>query len=106
MDEETREALEASIAHWQEVVRNPYETDVGVSECALCRKFNHTWARWDDCCAGCPVRDRTGKSSCYGTPLYAFLKERKVGAWPNEQAKLAQAELDFLISLRPTEWLP
>ena len=103
MDAKTRKALEASIKHWQENVAA--ETPMGASTssdaCALCKSF------FDNYCEGCPVFDKTGKGECGDTPYktahdtlrYWQIEntERSKSAW----RKAAQAELDFLISLRP-----
>lgn len=105
---EASEALEASIAHWQRnlAAEKPSDVRLGVRNCALCDVF------YSNLCKGCPVAAKTGQVWCSGSPY-----EGASGAhdlWEDadpdteDDAKLAwraaaQAELDFLISLRPGE---
>ena len=99
------EALEASILHWQENVKAERSLDVlaNDTDCALCAKF------YDLECEGCPVYLRTGLRYCLGSPYgaaYAALREWRqfdAGAARDEFRRCAQAEVDFLISLRETE---
>ena len=101
----TKETLEASIKHWQENVaaETPGDASVSDGDCALCNAYQQ--------CAECPVKKYTMAPYCTGTPYYdaayalsewscAVLKgcngQREREAW----RKAAQAELDFLISLR------
>lgn len=91
----TLEALRGSIAKWEAIVSGT-GTDEGAENCALCRLF-HTDYREDGGlgCHGCPVRARTGRPLCMGSP-YDDCHES-----PTEEQ--AQAELDFLKSLLPPE---
>lgn len=104
MDSATREALEKSIKHWEDNVkaetRDQASTD-GLA-CALCDAF------YNLDCVGCPVFESTEKKLCRGTPYPNA--SRLLGRWigcPEDDSKrdewrtAAQAELDFLISLRP-----
>lgn len=97
------EALEASIQHWIE--NRDAETPGGVSlatkDCALCQMFRKTD------CNGCPVKERTGNMRCYGSPYYAADCAAEMWLFnpdsPEVEAafrKAAQAEVDFLKSLR------
>jgi|SRR6185437_1058006 len=107
MNDRTKIALEGSIAKWQAIVAGT-GTDRGVMNCPLCQEF------WKAGCNGCPVAERTGRSFCSGTPYDAWEEEE----WPEGEPydalnkltdrtarkrlrAIAQAELDFLISLRP-----
>ena len=97
------EALEASILHWQENVaaETPNQVNYGPWSCALCGIF---WLRAN--CEGCPVCKKTGERNCEKSPYYAAveaLNKWKLTPTPKNAAawrKAAQAELDFLISLR------
>lgn len=113
MDKKTRQALEASIEHWKEVIASgPKDTiRIGGSECALCRECFFV----DDNCRRCPVYKRTGYENCLLSPydeasmaheaVYrARLSEESwVSIWLKHRAfrKAAKKELAFLISLRP-----
>lgn len=84
------EALEYSIRKWEivcdhhPVVRH----DGSNSTCGLCYLY------YDDSCEGCPVYKATGQDSCLGTPYYYWTRSRLL--------EDAQAELEFLKSLRAT----
>jgi hypothetical protein len=93
MDARTLEALKGSIAHWKRVVRAPRQTPVGSRFCQLCAVFNVAVEDRRSACKGCPVRARTRRAHCLGSPFHAFLQERN--------RETAQAELDFLKSLLP-----
>ena len=98
----TSEALEASILHWQENVaaENPEDVDVCVGVCALCSVY------YSSKCDGCPVKIKTGYSYCSRSPYADAVEQlthwainhspKNAAAW----REAAQAELDFLISLR------
>ena len=109
MDEATREALEASIAHWKDVAQatDPRTARIGGNYCTLCTLF-----RRDDC-NSCPVMVRTGRDSCEKTPYRAALDALR--AWQTAAARgnrglrrddgtafraAARAEIEFLESLR------
>lgn len=109
------EALEASILHWQENVKaeTPGEVRLGVSDCALCDLYSPPCA---DECKGCPVSEKAGDVCCRKTPYSAaytawiswkYTNPNSDGdtllAARDEFRKAAQAEVDFLISLRETE---
>lgn len=114
MDKRTREALEASIKHWQEnVAAEEYlRASLRAEDCALCIKFNshatdeNSEGEKTDC-IGCPVMERTGIRYCEGSPYGRA--SRALANWrlhaENREAfrAAAQRELDFLISLRPAE---
>jgi|SRR6185312_4074214 len=107
MNDKAKTALEGSIAKWQAIVAGTGK-DLGPANCPLCQEF------WKAGCVGCPVYSATGHSYCHRTPYDDWIEEwpkrSSVGstvnsAWasaPRERLRaLAQAELDFLISLRP-----
>lgn len=109
MNAETRQALEDSIAHWERMRDNPTRCGErpGPNDCALCRMFILNIPT----CNGCPVYSEPERDHCEHTPYTAAHK-----AWealcsaigtPNADYALhrwqeaAQAEIDFLKSLRP-----
>lgn len=111
MDERTLTALKGSIAKWEAIVEGA-GADEGQNNCPLCEEF----ALIHDC-EGCPVAERVGTTGCVGTPYQKWktAAEREFDdgisddpcpayeATTPKLIKLAQAELDFLRSLLPTE---
>jgi hypothetical protein len=107
MNAETREALEGSIKKWRNIVAGT-GVDEGTDNCPLCELFYDPVSYAEQECLGCPVFEKTGHQYCYKTPYENFdlasthcindisNKDRR-----EELTKQAQAELDFLISLRP-----
>ena len=106
-DKETEAALDGSIAKWEAIVAGN-SGDKGTSNCPLCIKFAD-----DECsdgheCAGCPVRKRVNDYGCVGTPYMSWLDyQRDSGkkfmpykVFDDKSLRLAQAELDFLRSLK------
>lgn len=104
MDAETLEALRGSIRKWEGIVAGT-EEDLGHDNCALCQLFY----KFDDpsTCVGCPVMAATGERYCEGTPYHDYRpgEEDRDGNVMSATAlkAAAQAELDFLKSLLPTE---
>lgn len=75
MDERTLTALKGSIAKWEGIVAGTVENR-GFHNCPLCARFhpeatNRSY-RGPHVCEGCPVKDKTGKSLCRGSPYYKF----------------------------------
>lgn len=114
MDADTLRALEESITHWEKnvVASSPYEVTLGGASCALCHKFVYNVTESIPACSGCPVYEHTGFSSCRNSPyldvfrayqnwLYSETEEEH-NILRTEYQAAAQAELDFLRSLRPT----
>lgn len=106
MDKRTREALEASIKHWQDNVaaETHLDADTGWRSCDLCLLF------YNSDCEGCPVHRKTGKDACKGSPygkasdaLYRWELGPDIAERKSAFRAAAQKELDFLISLRPVE---
>ena len=95
MTPRVRKALEASIKHWERNVTGKTST-IGSKNCALCRLFI------TKDCVGCPVRNRTGKPFCDGSP---YPIANKMGnQYGYDSLRFRQAalrELRFLESLRP-----
>lgn len=103
--------IEISIQKWRDVI---YGTgpECGAWNCALCEKFMYTS---DEFCKFCPVKQKTGTTSCKDTPYVEFvdhIKECPVcnrGSAREESAvlcnigyELGKKELYFLQSLLPT----
>lgn len=108
MDQRTADALDASIAHWEQNVaaRTPSGVSTGSKDCALCNTFMNGRS-----CPGCPVSDTTGVGQCRGTPYYDA--RAALSNWVDDRAAeegfrvAARAEVDFLKSLRqPVEDAP
>jgi len=59
-------ALTASIEHWERVAAGATRDGEGVcaDSCACCDE----WSNVD--CDGCPIKARTGRRGCHGTPYY------------------------------------
>ena len=106
MPPKTLAALQNSIAKWREVAAGADER--GWTDCPLCLLFlvgpnGRPKNRYDDPCVGCPVSAHTNKPYCKGTPYDAWIAydppySEKAS---EKRTRLAQAELDFLISLLP-----
>lgn len=104
MNPTTETALRASIAHWEDVVKDPVNANVGRSTCALCMMFNSPFEdryrlRGTEC-DGCPVSERTGEKWCDGSPYEAF-SEADERDDEDAMRAAAVAELEFLKSLLP-----
>lgn len=94
----TIDPLEGSIQKWRDIVDGKI-ADEGAKNCELCHSFV------DQDCEGCPVFERSGRSLCLGTPYDSwdqyFMGRPGPRIVTDERTKkLAQDELDFLISLR------
>ena len=100
-------ALEASIKHWEENVRRAKFgllnlRHISQSDCALCKLYNQP-DNEHRCSTACPVKRRSGRDFCLGTP-YRYVRRALVF---NEVsvavANAAKEELKFLKSLRTPE---
>ena len=98
MDERTLKALHGSVRKWIKIYEGK-EMDCGIHNCPLCAEFYENW------CAGCPVKDKTRRIQCAGSPYRSFVRaERKyLSHAMNEHLvqEAAAAEALFLISLLP-----
>ena len=92
MNKETRIALEGSIAKWEAIVDGT-GIDKGVANCPLCHLFSYTKD-----CKGCPVAEVSGDTGCNNTPYVAYSRAKRLSL--DSITEAAQAELDFLKSLR------
>lgn len=104
----TSEAIEAhakSVEHWERLAsgkRKPGES-IGPDYCALCALFWKPAARHVNC-DGCPVKETTGRGGCLKTPYGEAEKAEEHAGLDSPEFRLAaQAELEFLRSLRPKE---
>lgn len=102
----SKEALEGSIKKWKRIVEDRRAVDNGYRNCKLCLMY--------DCgpesCTGCPVKDKTGKVLCTGTPHQRWedhMGDHGIYLNPFRRQKdcptclsLAKEELAFLESLR------
>ena len=105
MDAATREALEGSIRKWEAVVEGS-GADEGGSNCPLCVLADSR--NEDGGCAGCPVFEATGEEECGDTPFFLWRGVAKASrhgrtfvVHDSASRAAAQAERDFLVSLRP-----
>jgi len=104
MKQETREALQASIAHWIRMrdgerieIDGELEYPSGV-HCALCQMFSNRQNHGR--CIGCPVAEHTGSSGCVGTPfLLANIAWIDFGLDSDKFREAAAKEVAFLESL-------
>lgn len=102
MDKRTETALRASIAHWEGVVRDPVNADIGPKACALCQMSSWTaTGNIETRCNGCPVKAHTGMNGCHDTPYSVFEDAYDAGEDELELRRLATLELEFLKSLLP-----
>lgn len=97
------EALEGSIKKWEGIVEGT-GIDDGAENCPLCQMFGKI------SCEECPVMKKTGEDECRKTPHqdWRIHQSREHYGLPSKIncptcKKLAQKELDFLISLREPE---
>jgi len=89
VNKETLEALKGSIEKWERIVYDGAR-DRGAANCPLCKLFS-SW------CDGCPVAEKTGLSSCEGTPYGAFVESTT----DEESREAALDMLNFLKGLLP-----
>ena len=95
MNEKTAAALEKSIAKWErntEIESLAY-AKIGRGYCDLCQLF------FNINCEGCPVKNRSGKAWCRGTPYRSAYDKSLSGDLPGF-IEAAKAEVKFLKSLR------
>jgi hypothetical protein len=97
------EALEKSIHKWERIVADRRAVDNQGGNCALCLQSGGD-------CSRCLVGLKTGSIECYETPYWDWVchqvvKHKECEPYRRQKdckecTMLAQAELDFLISLR------
>jgi hypothetical protein len=93
MNEDQREALQASIEHWRENVERHAkgeEMEIGSEYCACCEySAGESKSSAIAFCDACPIAQYTGEDDCYKTPYYAVIRGK---ASPTEM-------LDWLVAL-------
>jgi hypothetical protein len=97
MNRKTAKALEGSIKKWEAIVAGT-AGDKGDDNCPLCKLF-----LWLQDCEGCPVKEKTGRMSCEGSPYDRWLNMEwsyDQRADTPERKLAAKAMLKFLESLR------
>jgi hypothetical protein len=101
------EALEISIATWEKKRdgTDPRDIVIGVNECALCKEF---FRRTEDYCSGCPIRKKTDRILCNGSP-YSIAEHflRRWKRYSDDDSRqnwvmAAQEMIDFMKDLRET----
>lgn len=114
MSKRALRGLRASIKHWekQAEVEATHEVAIGQGHCALCKLYHPTeknmfaiYTGHNLSCGVCPVRRKTEKNFCEGSPFNAAYKaflrwENGVGRQADWR-KAARREVTFLKSLLP-----
>ena len=98
MNRRTLFALRGSIRKWQGIVAGT-EVDKGAANCPLCLLFNRQGG-----CGKCPVKEKTGRNWCDGTPFNEWEDENPGfdrRANTPQLKRIARKELNFLKSLLP-----
>lgn len=93
MSKRTQLALEGSIKKWEGIVAGTID-DEGSANCPLCKLYLLGGRENAGCSPTCPVKARTKKDYCDGSPYLIFIDN-------GEKDEDARAMLDFLKSLRP-----
>jgi hypothetical protein len=113
VDHKTLEALNASIAHWEDLteIEDLSNAHIGRNDCALCTVFNNAKAEPGTNCNGCPIYERTKVKFCGDTPHEDV--STVLGLWEpgvaDEKIMLRQfrhgalKEVEFLRSLLPED---
>ena len=104
MNPRTLKALKGGIKKWERIVKSTKAMDRGAKNCPLCSLFS---CKWD--CGYCPVKKRTGKGGCDGTPYQEWLKHHREDIGFNhfrhpgcpDCLRLAKEEVKFLKGLLP-----
>lgn len=103
MDSLVSKALEDSISNWEKRAEGKYNGPSGRLGCPLCQLFNPVYLNnSENNCRGCPVKEKTGKQFCHGTP-YIQWTQAKQDKNEEEMKQHAAEEVTFLKSLRPKE---
>lgn len=101
MNKTTLKALKDSIAHWTRLYtgRTYPSEDISARSCALCSKFVQLPA-----CGSCPVKMKTGLSSCHGSPYMDAVRAKNMHGLRSKQFKEAALKmLEFLRDLLPAK---
>lgn len=110
MSKRAEKALRGSIKKW-EGIRYRGERDMGIENCPLCQLYCKPEEKF--CKPICPVKRKTGRDLCRGTPYDRWLNEirrlmRGTGvverrAVTPKQRRIATRMIKFLRSLLPEE---
>ena len=106
MDEKTKEALESSIKHWEQLstVDNEQDIVLGARACALCKMFLLNVAEEENDCLECPLYLKTNKVLCdfhtYHSAYNAYILLSNESTDFTEFHKAANEMLELLKSLR------
>jgi hypothetical protein len=112
--DEVKQAIDNSIEHWEDIVKNPGTFEASAQNCALCKLYHPCRNDFNDWeyfnfrdvtnCDGCPIKNYTGESLCSGTPYYNY--EQAYDDYTSEfiaSKELKEAainELEFLKKVR------
>jgi len=110
MSKRAETALKKSIRKWERIVAGT-GLDDGHYNCALCGIYAKRTSMFGFTCSEtCPIKRKTGKDACEGSPYEAWIEHQSEG-WPSHHypfrvqpdcpdcSHLAKAELDFLKGL-------
>lgn len=92
-------ALKASIAHWKRLATGKRLADetIFISSCALCSAFYDHGS-----CTGCPIKKRTGRAGCEGTPWIRTRNAVNNYTYNSDEFRsAAKKQLEFLQSFLP-----
>ena len=108
MNKATLKALQRSILRWAGITAG-VDYDDNDASCPLCIRFSTYDCSTPDGREMCPIKLKTGRGNCLGTPYIAWNKhmgpacdEGCYARNPKERG-LAMAQLTFLVSLLPEE---
>lgn len=91
--------LAVSIRKWEDVIENlkhgDEEEEDGTDNCALCETYKK-----DYCSDMCPVKTKTGKNVCDGTPYEDWSRASST----EKLLEIAKKEVAFLKSLQNKNW--
>jgi hypothetical protein len=104
MDDETKEALEKSIAKWEKnlAAKKWWQVVASPQGCPLCGLYFYK----SDPCKGCPVYTQSGDVFCHKTPyelVTSFRHDEYLlgeGVISERAREAIKAEVEFLKSLR------
>lgn len=121
MRADTKEALKASIAHHKRVRDDRHgDEQLGINNCALCQMYHRVTTGFscerviDEVSEMCPVKERTGRTHCQGSPYYPYesgeygdpdLEECRLYKDISDErfTEMMDKEIDFLENLLPKE---
>ena len=108
LTEQQKYALIKSIDHWRRLRDDPIGCAArdelpNWQSCSLCAEFLRGISLGDQKCNGCPIQEKTGLTSCMGTPfneaanaIHDIIGEEK---YTKKKYKAIQKEIDFLVGI-------